>query len=141
MYSGLPRNWRALAARGVLAVLFGLFALTQPGIALRFLVMGFGVAVLLSGILAIAMAKLWKRPVLGGDNDAEAVAVARENAELNGVADLCRFVHAAGLRAGELEERAPFDLVVANILAGPLAAPPSGAPQRARVYVVLNSSF
>jgi uncharacterized membrane protein HdeD (DUF308 family) len=53
MYSGLPRNWRALAARGVLAVLFGLFALTQPGIALRFLVMAFGVAILLSGILAI----------------------------------------------------------------------------------------
>ena len=54
MYSGLPRNWRALAARGVLAVLVGLFALTQPGITLRFLVMGFGVAVLLSGILGIA---------------------------------------------------------------------------------------
>ena len=47
-----------------------------------------------SGILAIAMAKLWKRPVLGGDNDAEAVEVAIENAELNGVAPLCRFVHA-----------------------------------------------
>jgi len=74
-----------------------------------------------SGILAIAMAKLWKRPVLGGDNDAEAVAVAQENAGLNGVGGLCRFVHAAGLRAGELEERAPFDFVVANILAGPLA--------------------
>jgi ribosomal protein L11 methyltransferase len=74
-----------------------------------------------SGILAIAMAKLWKRPVLGGDNDAEAVDVARENAGWNGVADLCRFVHATGLRARELEERAPFDLVVANILAGPLA--------------------
>jgi ribosomal protein L11 methyltransferase len=73
-----------------------------------------------SGILAIAMAKLWRRPVLGGDNDAETVAVARENAGLNGVGDLCRFVHAAGLRAAELEERAPFDLVVANILAGPL---------------------
>jgi len=73
-----------------------------------------------SGILAIAMAKLWQRPVLGGDNDAETVAVARENAGLNGVGDLCRFVHAAGLRAAELEERAPFDLVVANILAGPL---------------------
>ena len=39
-----------------------------------------------SGILAIAMAKLWKRPVMGGDNDAEAVAVALENAGLNGVA-------------------------------------------------------
>jgi ribosomal protein L11 methyltransferase len=73
-----------------------------------------------SGILAIAMAKLWKRPVWGGDNDADTVAVARENADLNGVGDLCRFVHAAGLRASELEERAPFDLVVANILAEPL---------------------
>ena len=53
MYSGLPRNWKALAARGVLAVLFGLFCLTQPRIALPALVVGFGVAVLLSGILAI----------------------------------------------------------------------------------------
>src|SRR5712692_11982898 len=53
MYSGLARNWMALAARGVLAILFGLFALTRPGVALPILVMGFGVAVLLSGILAI----------------------------------------------------------------------------------------
>ena len=30
-----------------------------------------------SGILAIAMAKLWQRPVIGGDNDAEAVDVAQ----------------------------------------------------------------
>lgn len=74
-----------------------------------------------SGILAIAMAKLWKRPVMGGDNDAEAVTVARENAVLNSVGDLCRFVHAVGLDAPELEEHTPFDLVVANILAGPLA--------------------
>jgi len=93
-----------------------MLATLDPGETLNAVDVGSG-----SGILAIAMAKLWKRPVLGGDNDAEAVAVARENAELNGVADLCRFVHAAGLRAGELEERAPFDLVVANILAGPLA--------------------
>ena len=73
-----------------------------------------------SGILAIAMAKLWQRPVIGGDNDAEAVEVARENAVLNGVGDLCRFVHAIGLRHDELQARAPYDLVVANILAGPL---------------------
>ncbi|MBL6616492.1 MAG: 50S ribosomal protein L11 methyltransferase [Reyranella sp.] len=73
-----------------------------------------------SGILAIAMAKLWKRPVIGGDNDAEAVAVARENAELNGVGDLCRFVHAIGLRHDDLQALKPYDLVVANILAGPL---------------------
>jgi ribosomal protein L11 methyltransferase len=73
-----------------------------------------------SGILAIAMAKLWRRPVIGGDNDAEAVAVARENAVLNGVGELCRFVHAVGLRHDELQARLPCDLVVANILAGPL---------------------
>ena len=73
-----------------------------------------------SGILAIAMAKLWRRPVIGSDNDAEAVAVARENAALNGVGSLCRFVHANGLGHEVLQARAPYDLVVANILAGPL---------------------
>lgn len=93
-----------------------------------------------SGILAIAMAKLWKRPVMGSDNDADAVIVARENADLNGVGDLCRFVHAAGLRAGELEARAPFDLIVANILAGPLAelAEPFAGAVRSRGYVLLS---
>jgi ribosomal protein L11 methyltransferase len=73
-----------------------------------------------SGILAIAMAKLWRRPVIGGDNDAQAVEVARENAVLNGVGDLCRFVHAVGLRDPDLQAGAPYDLLVANILAGPL---------------------
>jgi len=73
-----------------------------------------------SGILAIAMAKLWQRPVLGGDNDPQAVEVAIDNATLNGVAPLCRFVTAIGLDAPQLAKRAPYDLVVANILAGPL---------------------
>jgi ribosomal protein L11 methyltransferase len=73
-----------------------------------------------SGILAIAMAKLWQRPVVGGDNDPQAVEVAIENAQLNGVAPLCRFVTSIGLRAPELGGRAPYDLVVANILSGPL---------------------
>ncbi len=73
-----------------------------------------------SGILTIAMAKLWRRPVIGGDNDVEAVEVSRENSGLNGVSDLCRFVHAIGLRHGVLQTRIPYDLVVANILAGPL---------------------
>ncbi|MBN9541446.1 MAG: 50S ribosomal protein L11 methyltransferase, partial [Alphaproteobacteria bacterium] len=73
-----------------------------------------------SGILAIAMAKLWQRPVLGGDNDPEAVTVACENAGLNDVADLCRFVVSDGVAGRELQAAAPYDLVVANILAGPL---------------------
>ncbi|MGQ3298794.1 50S ribosomal protein L11 methyltransferase [Reyranella sp.] len=73
-----------------------------------------------SGILAIAMAKLWKRPVTGGDNDAEAVEVARENAALNGVPEFCSFFVSSGLQAAELAGRGRYDLVVANILAGPL---------------------
>jgi ribosomal protein L11 methyltransferase len=73
-----------------------------------------------SGILAIGMAKLWQRPVVGGDNDAEAVEVAVENAMRNGVAPLCHFVTSIGLSAPELAQRAPYDLIVANILAGPL---------------------
>jgi len=73
-----------------------------------------------SGILAIGMAKLWQRPVLGGDNDPEAVEVAIENAERNGVASLCRFVTSVGLQASEIFNSAPYDLIVANILAGPL---------------------
>jgi uncharacterized membrane protein HdeD (DUF308 family) len=53
MYSGLARNWRALAGRGVLAIAFGIFALTRPSIELPALIEGFGVAVLLGGIFAI----------------------------------------------------------------------------------------
>jgi ribosomal protein L11 methyltransferase len=73
-----------------------------------------------SGILAIAMAKLWQRPVIGGDNDSEAVTIALDNARLNGVAHLCQFVPAKGLHHEELQARVPYDLIVANILAGPL---------------------
>jgi len=73
-----------------------------------------------SSILAIAMAKLWQRPVLGGDNDAQAVEVAIENAALNGVANFCRFFTSIGLSTPDLAAPAPYDLIVANILAGPL---------------------
>lgn len=75
-----------------------------------------------SGILAIAAAKLWRRKVIGGDNDAEAVGVAIENAGLNGVAPLCRFATSIGLEAPELSKPAPYDLIIANILASPLMA-------------------
>jgi ribosomal protein L11 methyltransferase len=73
-----------------------------------------------SGILAIAAAKLWQRPVRGGDNDPEAVEVAIENAGLNGVAPLCHFFVSSGLDARELATATPYDLIIANILAGPL---------------------
>jgi ribosomal protein L11 methyltransferase len=73
-----------------------------------------------TGVLAIAAAKVFRMPVLAVDIDPRAVKVARENARLNGVGSLVSVVHAAGLHAREVITRAPFDLVLANILLKPL---------------------
>lgn len=71
-----------------------------------------------SGILAIAALKLGAQRALGVDVDAQAVAIARQNAELNGVAE--RLILGVGsvaeIRQGKFAlQQAP--LVVANILA------------------------
>ena len=73
-----------------------------------------------SGVLAIAAARALRAPVLATDIDAAAVRVARANAQLNGVAPLVTIVRANGVAGGLLRTRAPFDLVFANILLGPL---------------------
>jgi ribosomal protein L11 methyltransferase len=73
-----------------------------------------------SGVLAIAAAKLFRMPVLAVDIDRRAVEIARDNARHNGVGALVTVVHAAGLRAPHVVARAPFDLVMANILLNPL---------------------
>jgi ribosomal protein L11 methyltransferase len=73
-----------------------------------------------SGILAIAAAKLRAARVLAADNDPVAVAVARENAERNGVAHRTRWLESEGYGNPRLRARAPFDLILANILADPL---------------------
>ena len=73
-----------------------------------------------SGILAIAMAKLWRVPVLACDIDGQAIAVTRANAEANGVGrEVCVLV-ADGVRARAIRKAGRFDLVAANILAPPL---------------------
>jgi ribosomal protein L11 methyltransferase len=73
-----------------------------------------------TALIAIGAAKSWKRPVLATDIDPEAIAVARENAVKNGAAPLIRTAVADGLDHPAIATAAPFDLVVANILAGPL---------------------
>jgi ribosomal protein L11 methyltransferase len=73
-----------------------------------------------TGLLAIGAAKLWKRPVLASDIDPVAVEVTRENARANGVAPLIRALTADGLTNPVLANGAPYDLLIANILAGPL---------------------
>jgi ribosomal protein L11 methyltransferase len=75
-----------------------------------------------SGVLAIAAARLLRRPVLASDNDPWSVRAARENAARNGVARLVRVRLADGWRDKAIAARAPYDLVLANILARPLCA-------------------
>jgi ribosomal protein L11 methyltransferase len=73
-----------------------------------------------SGVLSIAMAKTLRRPVLASDIDPVAVRVARENVRLNGVSTLVTCIRAGGVAHPTIGRRAPFDLIVANILAEPL---------------------
>lgn len=73
-----------------------------------------------TGLLAIGAAKLWKRRVLASDIDPVAVEVTRDNARANGVGPLVTAVTAEGLTNPLLANAAPYDLLIANILAGPL---------------------
>mgnify|MGYP001034378201 CR=1 FL=1 len=73
-----------------------------------------------SAVLAIALAKLAHIPVLATDIDPVAVEVAAANASLNDASQLVKTVTATGFDHPVFTERGPFDLIVANILAGPL---------------------
>ncbi len=73
-----------------------------------------------TGVLAIALAKRLGGKILATDIDPIAVTTTIENAQENGVGDNIDAIEATGLDHGEIAARAPYDLIVANILAGPL---------------------
>lgn len=74
-----------------------------------------------SGVLAIAAARVAPAArVIAADNDPVAVAVAVENVRLNRVARRVRVLEATGFSDVALRTAPPFDLVLANILPGPL---------------------
>lgn len=81
-----------------------------------------------SGLLAFAARKLFPNAKLtAADLDPVAVKVAVENARLNGVPigrgrGAITLLTAPGVEHPEIAGRAPYDLVFANILAGPLVA-------------------
>lgn len=83
-----------------------------------------------TGILAIALAKRLHHPVLATDIDPIAVSTTAENARDNGVGRYIIAVHATGLDHRQIASAAPYDLIVANILAGPLV---TLAPAMSRV--------
>lgn len=73
-----------------------------------------------SGVLAIAIARLAHIPVLATDIDPVAVAVTRDNVSLNSAVAFIDTRTATGFHHRIFRAYAPFDLIVANILAGPL---------------------
>ena len=72
-----------------------------------------------AGTLAMAMAKLFNSNVLAVDIDPEAVRVTNVNAKIN---DCAQYILAGtgDVHASIIQEHAPYDLVMANILAQPL---------------------
>lgn len=91
-----------------------------------------------TGLLAFAALHLWPRALAtASDIDPVCAGVVESNAALNGVATgagagALTMVIADGMADPLLEARGPYDLVIANILAGPLI---SLAPDFARVLV------
>jgi ribosomal protein L11 methyltransferase len=79
-----------------------------------------------TGLLAFAAHRLWPAArVMASDIDPVAIHVAEENAQANAVPagrapGQIELIVAPGLRHRRLRARAPFDLILANILAGPL---------------------
>jgi ribosomal protein L11 methyltransferase len=101
--------------RGCLLALDSLCKSRGGGAMRRILDLGTG-----SGVLAIAAARALRRPVLATDIDGSAVRAARANAALNRAGNFVEVVKADGVTGPKLRERAPYDLVFANILLRPL---------------------
>jgi len=93
-----------------------------------------------TGVLAIALAKRLHRPVIASDIDPIAVKITLENAALNNVASLVTAIEAEGLDHNAIEANAPFDLIVANILARPLTqlAPRAGQMAAKGAAIILS---
>lgn len=75
-----------------------------------------------TAVLGMAAAKIWPNPVVASDIDEVAVAVAETNVAANDMQGRITCLEAAGFGHPDLLAKAPYDLVFANILKGPLVA-------------------
>jgi ribosomal protein L11 methyltransferase len=73
-----------------------------------------------TGVLAMAAARVWRARCVATDIDSVAAATACENVRANGLVPWITTGRAPGFRYAALRAAAPYDLVCANILAGPL---------------------
>ncbi|MFN7038056.1 MAG: 50S ribosomal protein L11 methyltransferase [Alphaproteobacteria bacterium] len=73
-----------------------------------------------TGVLAIAMAKLWKNRILALDIDSEAVKITNENIKRNMSSEYIYASVSNGYSSKKIKQYGKFDLITANILAKPL---------------------
>ncbi len=93
-----------------------------------------------SGILSIAAAKAFKKPIYAVDIDEESARVTNENAINNDVDEYVTAVKGMGYRSGFARNNGPYDLILSNILAKPLIsmAPSAFKYVKKGGYVVLS---
>ena len=73
-----------------------------------------------TGILAIALAKLFRSRVIAVDNDIHSVEMTKRNIIVNKVVQHVKVYRSTGLTGNHLKSRAKYDLIVANILFNPI---------------------
>lgn len=93
-----------------------------------------------TGVLAIALAKRTRRLVIASDIDPVSVTTTVQNAEDNGVGKLIVALEATGLNHASIVQNGPYDVIVANILAGPLQslAPAVGRAAAPGATIILS---
>jgi len=97
-------------------------------VVIRALDMGCGTA-----ILSIAVAALWPQAqIIGVDNDADSITAASYNVAKNGYTSAVNISESEGFCSENVRSAAPYDLLVANILAGPLMEMASDAAEVVR---------
>lgn len=93
-----------------------------------------------TAVLAMAAAKIWPGVVLASDIDEVATDTAAANVIENDLAGRVELVTCAGFEHDTLRAKAPYDLILANILKGPLIslAPDMGESCTKDGYVILS---
>lgn len=99
--------------QGCLTAISDLLLVAKPK---RILDLGCG-----TGVLGLGLARAGCAPILMTDIDPRAERVARGNARINGLAARVKVATATGMDHRLITTMAPYDLIVANILARPLA--------------------
>ncbi|MDB0033277.1 50S ribosomal protein L11 methyltransferase [Amylibacter sp.] len=75
-----------------------------------------------TAVLAMGAALCWPGKVLASDIDEIATETSKANAHANGLVDRIKIITCAGFDHPDLNASAPYDLILANILKGPLVA-------------------